>query len=311
MRTHRYIYICALAGSVVFYVLYPFWFSWYLTVLVLIIIPFDLIFSLPGMLTGYISIIAPRVLEHKSGGLLVITTLRSKPFPAGRIKVKLLVTGGDSAFSRKFLCQSIAGSEYSIPIDTEHCGLTVFKLRRVKATSLIGLFSIPVKVNCRAAVLVLPMPVKPPHIRTLPRGIILRPKPGGGFSEDHELRPYRHGDPIRSIHWKISAKHDSLVIREPLVPQAHNRLVQISRWEGAEERDKILGRLRWISDYLIKWELPYFVRIGNDGPIAEITGTGDLIHYLFSVLDDEEPPLKTPVSLPVRFSWVFRIDAKE
>ena len=311
MGVNRVILICALAGSAVFYVLYPYWFSWYLFVLLLILIPFDLLASFPGMLTRRVSLNAPRVLEQKSDGQLVVTTLQSKPFPAGRIKVKIIVTSEERTTRPQLLCDAAGGSEYRIKIDTSHCGLTAFELKRINMTSLLGLFSIPVRVNRRAAVLVLPIPVKPPHIRSLPRGIILRPRPGGGFSEDHELRPYRSGDPVRSIHWKISAKHDSLIIREPLIPQAHNRLVQIIRWEGAQERDIILGRLRWISDYLLKWELPYYIRLGKDGPIAEITENGEFISYLYRVLDGPGHSLPIPASIPVRFAWVFRIDARD
>jgi hypothetical protein len=187
--------------------------------------------------------------------------------------------------------------------------VTAFESKRVWTVSLIGLFCIPASVNCKAKVLVLPAPAKPPHTVALPRGVILRPKPGGGFSEDYDLRPYRKGDPIRSVHWKVSAKFTSLIIREPLVPPAHSRLLHAVQWGKARERDLILGRLRWVSDYLLKWELPYFVRLGDGGPIAEITRSDDLLEYLYLVLGGTADALPTPATIPVRFAWVFQIDA--
>jgi hypothetical protein len=83
------------------------------------------------------------------------------------------------------------------------------------------------------------------------------------------------------------------------------------RWNGARERDLILGRLRWISNYLLKWELPYYVRLGDDGPVAEITRAEDLMNYIYRVLDGTPQSIPAPASLPARFAWVFRVDVKE
>jgi len=263
------------------------------------------------MLSARISLTAPKVLEYGSDGMLVATTIRNKAFPAGRIKVFLRVSDDESTSRRRLLCESAADSRYIVAINTTQSGVTTFQISRIKATSLFGLFSIPISVNSRVTVLILPAAIKPRNIISLPRGVILRPKPGGGFAEDHELRPYRQGDAIRSIHWKISAKHDSLIIREPLIPPAHSRLVQISGWRKARERDLVLGRLRWISDYLLKWELPYYIRVMEDGQVAEITSNSDLHEYLYYTLGGFERTLPVPASMPVRFMWMFKVDGKE
>jgi len=310
MWTYRLIYICALAGSILFRILYPYWFSLYFMNLVLLLIPFDFLISLPGMLTGRISLAAPRILEYGAEGTLTLTTIRKRRLPAGRIKVNLQITNDDYSTRRSILCDAESNSLYKIAVDATRSGATFYQFKRIIATSIFGLFSVPVIIDRRISVLVLPAPVKPSNIISLPRGVILRPKPGGGFSEDHELRPYRPGDPIRNIHWKISAKHDSIIIREPLIPPAHSRLVNVMKWKNVHERDLILGRLRWISDYLLKWELPYYIKHGEDGTVAEITNTGALFEYLYCALSGIEQSFPLPSSLPVRFMWVFRVDAK-
>ena len=310
--TRRIVYMFALACSIAFNALYPYWIAWYLVVVVLMLAPFDLLISMPGMLTKRVSIHTPGILDQGADAALVITTYQKRMFPAGRIKVKLASIGEDFTTRRRIMCDPEDGSKYEVLIITSHSGLTVFEVKRIHNTSLIGLFSISISINHRAVVMVLPAPKKPPHIVSLPRGVILRPKPGGGFSEDHDLRPYRKGDPIRAIHWKLSAKYDSLIVREPLVPPNHSRLVHIMKWSGPQERDTILGRLRWISDYLLKWELPFFVRLGDNGPIAEITCKEDFLGYLYRMLDKDAPRSMPPViDLPTRFTWVFRVDAKE
>jgi len=310
MGTRRIIYAVALAGSAFFSVLYSYWFSWYLLVLILLLVPFDLIISLPGMLSRQITISAPRVLDKGANASVVVSTLHTTGFPTRCIKAWIRVSGDDFSIRRRFILRAERGSKYEIAIDTSRSGVTVFEARRIWTVSLIGLFSLPVAVNCRASVLVMPLPEKPPNTVALPRGVILRPKPGGGFSEDYDLRLYRKGDPIRSVHWKVSAKFDSLIIREPLVPPAHSRLIHAVRWSKAKERDLVLGRLRWVSNYLLKWELPFYVRLGDDGPVAEIDNSAQLADYLYRVLDGAADTIIPPASLPVRFVWVLRIDGK-
>ena len=311
MFIRRIVYVITLACSVAFYALYPYWISQYIMVLILLLIPFDLLVSMPGMLIKRISLTAPKVLDMGESGTLVLTTYQKKPLPSGRIKTRLNMTAEDFSEKRKIICDPESDSRYEIAIDTSHSGVTFFEIKRLHTTSIIGLFSLVIAAGSRVTVLILPAPVKPKNIVTLPRGLILRPKPGGGFSEDSDLRPYRRGDPVRIIHWKLSAKYDSLVIREPMIPPDHSRLVHIVNWSGARERDIILGRLRWISDYLLKWELSYYIKLGDNGSVAEITCEKEFMDYLCSIMGNEELSGTVPLSIPIRFSWVFHIDAKE
>ena len=310
MLMRRFVYAFSLAGSLLFFVLYPFWFSWYLLVVILLLAPFDLLVSLPGMLSKKIRFRAPKVLEQGSGGALVIETVSKDKYPARCIKAILKVSIDGFSRRQRFVLSAEQGSRFEVAIDTSHSGATLFESKRIWAVSLVGLFCLPTRLNCRAHTLVLPPAIKPPHTVSLPRGVILRPKPGGGFSDEFDLRPFRDGDLMRSVHWKVSAKLDSLIIREPLIPQAHSRLVQAALWGGARERDLILGHLRWVSDYLLKWELPHFVKLGEGGPVADVAKAEDLYDYLFLVLGGEADAIPVPATLPIRFAWVFKVCAE-
>ena len=306
----RVTYIISLVSTMLFFVLYPFWFSWYLFVVLLLLAPFDLIISLPGMLSRKIAFSSPRVLELGERAVVTLTTVRKRwEFPARCIKIWLQTVTDDASAFRRHICSAAYGSRYEVAIDTSRSGIVSYTLGRMWTVSLLGFFSLPGPVRIKTSVLVLPQPMKPPLTVALPRGVIFRPKPGGGFAEDHDLRSYRPGDPVRSIHWKISAKTDSLIIREPLVPPPHSRLIIITKWKNPKERSIILGHLRWLSDYLLKWELPFYVKFGEKGIVTEITQPGDLIEYLYYELCDSSAVRKLPVSEPVRFTWVFRIDA--
>ncbi|MCL2365418.1 MAG: DUF58 domain-containing protein [Oscillospiraceae bacterium] len=308
MGITRIIYAFALACSAIFYILYPFWFAWYLFLLILLLLPFDFLISLPGMLTRSVTLSSPRILERGADGVVALNVHQRAKFPARCVKLWLKVSGDDFSMWRRFVFGAQEGDQYEITIDTTRTGVTFFETKRLWVVSLIGLFCLPHNITIKSCVLVLPAPQKPSHTIALPRGIILKPKLGGGFAEDYDLRPYRLGDPIRSVHWKVSAKFDALIIREPLVPPAHSRLLHVRQWNDSDERDLILSRLRWVSDYLLKWELAYYVRLGQDGPVAEITSHADLLDYLYLVLSGAAHEIRTPAAVPMRFAWVFRID---
>jgi len=309
MGTRRTIYIFALACAANFYILYPFWFSGYLFAVLLLLMPFDLIISMPGMLTRRVALTAPGVLEQGMEGTLIVTTIQKRSFPARCIKARLNISGEGFSEKKRFVCAAQRSSRHELAIDTSHSGVIVYEIKRIWTVSLIGLFALPAPVHRKVGILVLPLPVRPPYVTALPRGVVFHPKPGGGFSEDYDLRQYRQGDQIRSIHWKVSAKVDSLIIREPLVPPPHGRFVETTKWNDAKERDIVLGRLRWISDYLLKWEMPYYVRLGEGAPVTEITESGDLTEYIFRVLSGSTQSVQPPASPPSHFVWVYRVDA--
>jgi hypothetical protein len=278
-------------------------------VLLLLLIPFDLIISLPGMLTKRMNYSVPSYLEKNSAGLLTLTTIHTKSFPVRCIRVKLRVTGDDFITKCHVLCTAEANGRNEVMIDTTRTGLTVFEVERVMVVSLLGLISLNKKTKRRLTVLVLPPPKRPVNAVTLPKGLILRPKPGGGYSEEHDMRKYRQGDPVRNIHWKLSAKFSSLIIREPLVPPNHSGLVHIMKWNNAGERDLILSHLRWVADYLFEQEMPFYVKLGKKTNTTEIKRENDLIEFLRDVLDDTEKKKLSFCAMPARFAWIYRVDA--
>ena len=96
-----------------------------------------------------------------------------------------------------------------------------------------------------------------------------RPKFGGGFAENHELRPYRPGDSLNQIHWKLSAKTGDLILREPMEPNGNLVLVTMDLNGTPEELDHKFGRLLWPSGYLLENGLRHELRVLTaDGPVS-------------------------------------------
>jgi len=273
-------------------------------------IPLDLLVSLPGMLSKNIKMSVPVVLEKGEDAFLKLITIEIKSYPVRCLIVKLHVTGDDFSVVYRPKCSGDADRQRDVAIDTSFSGVTIFNIKRISVVSLLGLFSLPVTAKDKQSVLILPPPLKPLNTVALQHGTLLRPKPGGGFSEEHDIRGYRQGDPVRSIHWKVSAKQDSLMIREPLVPPPHSRLVHVYPWKSAAERDVILGCLRWVADYMLKRQMPFYIKFGEETVIKEITQESDIVEFLLYTLDKTDNGTMKSDQIPARFTWVFRIDSK-
>ena len=96
--------------------------------------------------------------------------------------------------------------------------------------------------------------VVPDFEKALQTANILRPKYGGGFAEDHDLRTYQPGDSGNAIHWKLSSKMDELIVREALVPENSTIFVLLQR---IGEKDQGLEVLRWLCGKLLTIEEPF------------------------------------------------------
>ena len=309
MTTRRLIYLFALISAMIFVVMYSRWFSWYLFIVLLLLVPFDFLISLPGMLSRRLVFNTPTAIDRDSKAILAITTYCERQFPARGIKIKIRRESEGNSSTLKRSCGSAHESLEEIAVDTSQCGVITFSINRMWVVSLLGLFSFPRPCNHSASVLIMPPPIEPAEAIALPKISVLRPKPGGGFGDEHDLREYRQGDPIRSIHWKISAKLNALFIREPMIPPPHNRLVRVLEWKNARECELILGRLRWVADYLLKREMPFYVLYASSSYPVEILKYEDLINYLYQELCELKGRVGSYDKTVGNFTWEYTVDA--
>ena len=83
------------------------------------------------------------------------------------------------------------------------------------------------------------------------------PKPGGGFSEIHDLREYRPGDSLHEIHWKLSAKSDKLIVREAEEPDLGLVVLSFDFSGTRTQLDSTLRQLLWLSGWLTEREVAH------------------------------------------------------
>lgn len=103
-----------------------------------------------------------------------------------------------------------------------------------------------------------------------------RYKKGQDLSEVFELRGYRDGDPLRRIHWKLSARFDGLMVREPSHPadfdlglglMAHGRDAELE--ERGAVINAVAGMLGTVSRALLKRSLGHCV-VYRNGSVLEV-----------------------------------------
>ena len=247
------LYLACLLGALVFYLFYFGWFAWFTLLLALCIPWFSLLVSLPAMLKARLELTLP---ESCLQGTPLEAELRfarqTLPLPGCRLRLQLqcMLTGEQTRLTRRLKERGAC----RIPVDTAHCGLFRTDLGGSLVYDYLGLFCLPLKKRGGGDLLVLPQPVPPAALPNLNRFLVRRrrPKPGGGFAEEHELRDYRPGDSLRDIHWKLSAKTDRLILREAQEPESQRVLLTFDLCRPGKELDSVLAQLLWLSQWLLE-----------------------------------------------------------
>ena len=251
MLKRRIIYLLCLLGSVLFYFLYQQWFSFVLLILVITFPWLSLALSYPAMRAAAVEIRCPGItrLGVPSRSAMQVTC----PYPTPPVECKLR------------LLNNLSGDRYlGVPgelIPTEHCGRITVTVPRCVVYDYLGLFAKKLPEQAARTVYVLPKPVAGELPQTgIRNDSALRPKPGGGLSEHYELRLYRPGDELRSIHWKLSAKTGSLIYREAMVQAKQGYVLNMTLSGTPEQLDKKLGELLWTSRILLREKCPHQLR---------------------------------------------------
>ena len=188
------------------------------------------------------------------------------------------------------ICHCMTGQVYTGgKLQTHHCGAQRISAPEVRLYDYLGLFCKRIKTveSCVCTVEPVAVPVS-----ALPEAGSsgVRPKRGGGFAEEHDLRQYIPGDDLRQIHWKLTAKTGKIVVREPLEYLHTNRMLTVVLSGTPDQLDRKLGRLKWLSTAMLD---------RNEGhEVAALTGNG---LERFKILDREslEAMLKKVLSAPL------------
>lgn len=169
--------------------------------------------------------------------------------------------------------------------ETDRLGTISYRIRSARVSDYLGLIEIPIRKRGSVALTVLPNAEKPVPMPKLleDSDCIQKPKPIG-FSEEHELRPYREGDAVNLIHWKLTEKMDAPIVREPQELLRKKIVLSMDLRTDYPALESTLEQLRCLSDLLIGQNIPYTLRYGLR--TAHIDGDGDFTRFLKALLSE-------------------------
>lgn len=252
------LYLAALAGTALFWLCYTGWYSGYLLSLVLALPWLSLALSLPAMRRARIALLLPEACARGEAATLAVECRGGRVMPVPRCR---LTVCAQQEQTRLTLC---TGRSAALRLDTAHCGAARCRLVRGCVEDYLGLFRRRLPPAEPKTLCMLPVPAPPARLPEPPPLPAVLQNRRTGEIEDYELRDYRPGDPMRAFHWKLSAKTDRPIVREPL--EAAQRTAVLSfDWGGTPEQlDRTLDRLAWLSAWLLEQGTAHDVR-WNDG----------------------------------------------
>ncbi len=299
MAIRRILYGLALAGALLFQIYFHSYYAPLLLILALALPVLSLLLSLPAMIGLRLSVCAyPLSAVRGEEGCWEITPNLPAGLPLARLTARLeeenLLTGDKT--KKKLLLKGVTKQAlFHFPASTGHCGLLELRVKQLRVCDYLGLFSLPVRPPEPARMPIFPIPEDPGHF-VLPEGWGIRPAPGSTLrrtiGEDYDLREYRPGDPLRSVHWKLSSKWDDLIVREPAETIVPLVLLTFDRYGPPERLDRVLDKASGFSHALLAVQRPHAIqwRDMNGGPVrCHISDEKELTDGLLSALSTPAP----------------------
>lgn len=174
--------------------------------------------------------------------------------------------------------------EHHIPLKYSMNGIYKFTIENITIRDLMGFVSIRKKQECSAEVNVFPESVVniALDMADISRGMTESEetvKKGHDFSDVSDVREYIPGDKLMSIHWKLSAKRDILMVKDR-VSMSDQQMVILTELCGADEdvdevisltyaivekmvRDQTYVRLMWWSEGNFAFEERQIMNLEN------------------------------------------------
>ena len=299
MSSRRFVYLTGLVMGAVFHSLYGQYLS-YILLRFLILLPFvSLLVSLPAMLRVRVHLSASGA-SPRGDDAAARLRIDSRCFlPVGCLSMTFAGENrftGEKVDKKRFRYWGVLRAEERLSLPSARCGVIFCSLGRIWAWDYMGIFAVPVRRCDPAVYTVLPIPEKPKPVPELDQdsAITLKPKPGGGYSEEHELRPYRQGDPLNVIHWKLSSKLDEPIVREPQLMQRKRVALSVTPAADGKDLESQLDQLMYLSLDLIEKGIPHRICFGAHME-AYIKDRNSLDEFLLTVLSARPDGSRGPV----------------
>lgn len=279
------LYLLLLAAIVFFRLSYLGWFGPYIVAAAIALPLLLLLLSLPAMLRLRLNFAARPWVYRGDEGSLELRFSGRGIMPISKVVVKLEMTNRFTTerVRKQFVFRCVAGGSRQIALPTELCGMLSCRVLSYEAYDALGLFKLRRRLDAVVDTAVIPRPAADfdsAIFSALNARQRLKPKYGGGYSEEHDLREYQPGDTVNSIHWKLSSKTDKVIVREPLVRENDSIYLVLA---AAGTNDEGLEKLYRLSLELLQMELSHYIIADRAYEVYNEQEAMEAMHSLLSV----------------------------
>ena len=291
----KLIYIIITVFSAVFYVLYKGDLSFYLLAF-LIVLPFVLYAALAiGSAMLKIKVFCDSPVTERGKAAVIKLNLYNRSFlPVSSCTVKIRYTVS-APFEEElpFVHKAVVplggrtSETVSLSFLPKHCGAVSVSIKSVRLCDLLGMTSVRKKIGFKTQITVLPaiLPVSAAiesnYVYSAESSVFSHEKPGDDPSEIFMLREYRDGDRHNLIHWKLSGRSESFIVKELSKPVGSRILIMADTGScrSAEGADRVLEAAASVSCSLAEGGAAHSLAVplcGYSLHTAEITDADSL-----------------------------------
>ncbi|MBP3414650.1 MAG: DUF58 domain-containing protein [Clostridia bacterium] len=255
------LYSLALIGAFIFFVNYIGWYAWVLFLFILFVPLVSLGTMFYAVRHVEVRLFCADRVERGDDVSMNFDVRYSGKVPCAPVRIYFSMDE-PKAKKNKTQVSVFPGTARQVDIQTLHCGKLVCRIKKYRIYDSLGLFYIQRRHETIKSIIVMPHighPEPEPTPQRISSGSVMRPKPGS-YSEIYELREYRPGDPIRSVHWKLSSKIDNLLVKEPQSPDSGMAVLTVDILPTGDRYDAVLDRLISVSLWMIERDYAHEIK---------------------------------------------------
>jgi len=195
-------------------------------ILLALITLFSLLTALQLLFSGRVRVsLSERRVKRGDSVNIVVTVRQWALFPAGTCRVRFLC--GDVAEEASMRLHPFQEDRIAITVCAAHVGTWRYTAKEAVAEDLFGLFRVRLKVKEHPELMVLPKPfdVEKPEFIFSDEGQTALPRGQEDLTSPEAVRLFREGDPMKRVHWKISARKREMYVRTYETPAPPDTLI--------------------------------------------------------------------------------------
>lgn len=273
-------YIILLVGSGLFYILYRGDISFYLFLFVIILPVFSMLSMILSKKKLRISVNSTADGRKNNKFPVIISISNRSVFPFSVVRITLEYYNSQINSVKTFDINTSASGhsdfQLKLSLSSEYCGIICVKIKKVRVYDLLGIFSCKIpnklllssKYQCQVGIVpeIIDLDAEISSVKSVDyeSDFYSKTQSGDDPSEIYDMHDYNPGDKLNKIHWKLTAKLDSIYVKDYSLPVSssvyifyYNSLTDHASKEEIKRNDAVLDVIFSLSYFLCENDLSH------------------------------------------------------